>query len=167
MKHYFVPRKQDSLVFVFLRIMILSHYESKLKKLQMQFTNNTEMFFYLIFKYYQRIDELINQKSSSKKKYQEVTKNYQNIGIRVSPAIHQLLKDLSDQTGYSISAIVRFLIEWECIESQTQNSVPSQSFSEMHQSATFSEIVITRIEIYHWHYIFEEFVAEDLRWGFS
>lgn len=167
MNCYLVPKEQNSLVFVFLRIMILNSYILKLRNLQNQFQNNTEMFFYLIFKYYQRLYELSQQKSSSKKKYQEVTKNYENIGIRVAPAIHQILKTLSDQTGYSMSAIVRFLIEWECLDELREQNASVNNQREMPSDTFLLEIVITEIEIHHWHHIFDEVVKEDLRWGFS
>lgn len=166
MSLYFVPNQQTSKVFVFLRIMILKTYLRKLSYLQSQFSNNSEMFFYLITKYYERFTELSTHKQSSKKKYQECTKQYSNIGIRVSPAIHQIIKYLSDVTGYSMSAIVRFLIEWESIEN---NGVQDRRNTLEGNEALFNEIVITGLKIHLTYSIHHERVEERFIWnlGFS
>lgn len=159
MNIYSLPIKQTENTFVFLRVMLYKPYKEKLGLLKSKFTNNSELFFYLILKYHRRLEELVAYKNSSKKKYQEITKNYSNIGLRVSPAVHEILKILSDATGYSMSAIVRFLIEWEFLErNDTLNIEGIQNNS--------SEIVITSVNLWHRFLLIQEKVEEDFLWGF-
>lgn len=167
---YKVVKNQTDKTYIFLRIMLYQPYMIYLKQLQKKFDTNTQMFFYLINKYCQRFEVLANQKSSSKKKYQKPTKAYRNVGMRVSPAVHEFLKDISDATGYSISALVRFLIEWECLEagffeSQNQGRIApnEEGFSN------FSPLVIdiTRVEYRHSYFINAEKVEEYFIIGFQ
>ncbi len=148
--------------------MIYNPYLTKFRELQNQFQSNTKMFFYLITKFNSQLNQLCNEKSSSKKKYQTKNKQYSNIGIRVSPAIHQALKDISDATSYSISAIVRFFIEWE-EGSQGSNKeigdvvIKKDSASRNHEQ----EIVITEISFHHRFDIGMQVVQENFNFGFS
>ncbi|MFN3604967.1 MAG: hypothetical protein ACK4UJ_09685 [Leptonema sp. (in: bacteria)] len=166
MAKYKVPTKQSKETNIFLRIMIYSPYRQKLKKIKKRFKTNSEMFFYLIFKYKVKFDHLVSQKSSSKQKYQPITYNYKNIGIRVAPAIHQTLNDLSYTTGYSISALVRFLIEWEYSEQDKEkhNFLNNELIVNLNTSL---EKIITHIEIKHTYFIQNERVEESFIWGFS
>lgn len=162
MTTYTVPIEQSEKTFVFLRIMIYRPYLRKLKELQNQFKNNTEMFFYLIAKFNSRFNQLANEKNSSKKKYQITTNQYCNIGIRVAPAIHQTFKDISDATSFSISALVRFLIEWEEISNQNVTFNQDEGIVFFRQ-----EIVITEISIHHKFDIDSKIVIEEFSFGFS
>ncbi|MFN3604042.1 MAG: hypothetical protein ACK4UJ_04965 [Leptonema sp. (in: bacteria)] len=164
MNCYKVKKEQKEESFI-LRIMIFQPYLLYLKQLQNSFNSNTEMFFDLISKFQAKIDKLTSQKTSSKKKYQEIANNYANIGIRVSQAVHQILKDFSDVTGYSISALVRFLIEWYFFEDSSEEN---QLLFDIAANSTGSfETVITEVEIYHRFSIKDETVEETFRWGFS
>lgn len=162
---YSVSKQQSDQIFVYLRITIFEPYFLHLKQLKQRFTSNSEMFFYLIGKYHYRLNQLIKRKKSSKRKYQEVTNNYLNIGIKVAPAVHQILKDLSDVTGYSISAIVRFLIEWECLNQFSQEVVLEYTpICEIDESLM---IVITSFCFTHNYYIDLELVEEKTIWEYG
>ncbi|MFN3996091.1 MAG: hypothetical protein ACK4GR_06155 [bacterium] len=119
------------------------------------------MFFYLIVKYNDKLNQLTSLKKTSKKKYQKKTCNYENIGLRVAPAIHQILKNFSDSTGFSISAIVGFLIEWEFNDNVLEIHGTSFNTLSVAPFLTF-ETVITemRMEIRHQYLIKEERVEE-------
>lgn len=162
---YYVSNQESEEVFVILRIMIYSPYVALLKQLRRKFSSNSEMFFYLISKYYLRLNELAKRKNSSIKKYQEVTNHYLNRGLKVSRRVHQVMKDLSDTTGYSISALVRFMIEWECLN-QFSNEVrlDYEPLSEVDDSM---RIVINGIWIRHRYFIDLELVEEEMIWGFG
>ncbi|MFN3603137.1 MAG: hypothetical protein ACK4UJ_00335 [Leptonema sp. (in: bacteria)] len=153
---YTIPKEQKKDTFVYLRIMVYTPYLFYLEEIKNRFSDNTEMFFYLSKKYKQKFKELAAQKSSSKKKYQEVTCEYTNLGIRVAPSIHQILKNISDATGYSISAIVRFFIEWEFLGELASLNQVGRSV-ELDLS---SETVITKMELKHQYFIEEERVEE-------
>ncbi len=160
MNIYTLPIQQTEQIFVFLRLMFYKPNIQKLRFLQSKFHNNSELFYYLIVKHHTRLKELAIHKSSSKKKYQEITKNYSNIGLRVAPGIHEILKVLSDATGYSMSALVRFLIEWEFSQ---ENDIFNNEGNPNHTL----EIVITSVNLWHRCFIFEERVEEDFIWGFD
>ncbi len=98
---------------LFLRFMIYLPYYSIFLTIRMRFSSYSEMLVYLTSKYIHRFKMLANAKKSSKKKYQIVCNNYKDKTVRVSQDVHQILKDISDITGYSISYIIRLLIEWE------------------------------------------------------
>ncbi|MFN3603762.1 MAG: hypothetical protein ACK4UJ_03500 [Leptonema sp. (in: bacteria)] len=168
MATYSVSSQQSKDNFVFLRVMFYIPKLPNFRELQNQFFSNTDMFFYLIFKYHNRFNELIALKNSSKKKYQEITCNYTNIGIRVSSGVHQILKDLSDVTGYSISALVGFLIEWELSSDHGAEVLKNSPTVESNFAASFeSEIVITEVWINHRYQIINEIVEEDFIWRYG
>ncbi|MFN3604877.1 MAG: hypothetical protein ACK4UJ_09225 [Leptonema sp. (in: bacteria)] len=165
MVSYKVSYQEGDATFVYLRVMVYSPYINYLKQIRKGYTSNSEMFLKLTEKFIHRINSLTTLKNSSKKKYQQVTCNYQNIGIRVTQAVHQILKDFSDVTGYSISALVRFLIEWEYFNRQ-----PSERHFDVvlnGASDNSSMITITEIEINHKYSILNERVDEILRLEFT
>jgi hypothetical protein len=97
-----------------LHFMIYIPYKKNLLYLKQNKENFSNLFLFLISKYMKRLKKLANIKQSSKKIYQQACKHYEHQAVRVSHNVHQLLKDVSEMTGYSISHIIRLLIEWEC-----------------------------------------------------
>ncbi len=71
---------------------------------------------YLIEKFQ---NKLIKEKTKTSLKrattyYQPKTKNYKRILLRkISPKVWKKLKELKSTTGYSVSCIIRILLEWE------------------------------------------------------
>lgn len=88
MATYRIEKEQRKNNFDFLRIMIYAPYRRKLDELKSNFHTNSEAFLFLISKYPNRFNQLAMYKDSSKKKYQEVTNQYENIDIRISKGVH-------------------------------------------------------------------------------
>jgi predicted DNA-binding protein len=97
-----------------LHFMIYIPYQEDLRELRSRKPSYSDMFLFLISKYRERLKKLASHKRTSKKIYQMVCCDYEHVAVRVSHNVHQLLKDVSEMTGYSISHIIRLLIEWEC-----------------------------------------------------
>lgn len=148
---------------VLLRFMLYINYIPIINEIKRQFDSDSEMFLYLINKYINRIKQLSNQKKSSKKIYQPVCKEYQNTTIRVELKIHQIFSDLSYITGYSISYIIRLMLEWEMQSSdeslQQRLSVSRNSFNS---SNLVSSTVVTKLYIHHVYEVESEQVVEEI-----
>jgi predicted DNA-binding protein len=97
-----------------LHFMIYIPYKRNFQELRNNKESYSDMFLFLISKYKERLKKLSTHKKTSKKIYQIVCCNYEHYSVRISDNIHQLLNDISEMTGYSISHIIRLLIEWEC-----------------------------------------------------
>ncbi|GIX41941.1 MAG: hypothetical protein KatS3mg129_1674 [Leptospiraceae bacterium] len=143
-----------------LHFMVYLPYKEDLQDLRNQHSSYSDMFLFLISKYIERLKKLANQKKTSKKIYQIVCNDYEHYSIRVSQNIHQLLKDISEMTGYSVSHIIRLLIEWECYRRFDDKvyllRVPLREIG--------SEFVtsVTEIRIEHHFYRARELVEEDV-----
>ncbi|MFN3604636.1 MAG: hypothetical protein ACK4UJ_07995 [Leptonema sp. (in: bacteria)] len=74
---------------LFLRILLYGSIHPLSKTTPIPFPSNSRMFFYLISKYNQKLNQLASEKNPNKK-YQEITCKYTNLGIRESPEIPQL-----------------------------------------------------------------------------
>lgn len=149
---------------VILRFTFYNLYLAKLEEIKIQFLNNSDMFMYLIHKYIDKFKELAERKKSSKKIYQVACKNYLQLSMRVSLKVHQILKDISDMTGYSISHIIRLMIEWE-IEEENINKIEIQS--EVSQTLIFPNTIIKRIIWNHDYDICNEIVMEIVRFDYG
>lgn len=143
---------------VVLRFTFYNLYHSKLQDLIKQFDDNSDMFVYLINKYINKFKILSERKKSSKKIYQIVCKKYLQISMRVNLTIHQMLKDISDMTGYSISYVIRLMIEWEMDELNSQDSQVNNELQQ--QSDTFFRTIVKNIKIDHKFDVLNEIVAE-------
>lgn len=56
------------------------------------------------------------EKKTATTTYQPKTGGYRRKTVRIAPFLWKLLKQLKEHTGYSISAIIRIIIEWELEE---------------------------------------------------
>lgn len=68
------------------------------------------------------------EKKTATTTYQPRTGGYQRRTLRISPSLWKLFKELKEHTGYSISAIIRIIIEWELEERLGQQ--PTWKFKE-------------------------------------
>lgn len=151
---------------VLLRFMLLIDYISFLEYLKIQFNTNTEMFLFLISKYMNKFQKLSEKKESSIKIYQEVCNQYQHKTLRINKMIHQILKDISDMTGYSISYIIRLIIEWELEELQIEREM-DKDITENFEMKTILTSIISKLVIYHSLDIELEEVKEIIRVGYG
>lgn len=143
---------------VFLRIMLPPEKQRVLQNLRRRFSGYTSLFYYLIEKYHIRLRNLSPEKRSSVRKYQMRRGDYRNTGIRVALAVHQFLKDFSDITGFSMSALVGFLLEWE-------NETESQEDREERQG--LSVITIRSVRIRHVFSFRMGFVREGMSFAYG
>lgn len=79
---------------------------------------------YLISKYLKYLYKIstIPQKQTMTITYQPKTKQYKQFNITIIPIHWAKLNHIKNYTGYSISAIIRILLEWEM--SSTENNDP-------------------------------------------
>lgn len=143
---------------VLLRFMLYCRYVPFINYLRSQFESDSDMFLYLINKYIKRLKALTHYKKSSKKIYQPNCKEYQNTTMRVELKIHQILSDVSFSTGYSISFLIRIMIEWEIDSAQLNihNQTPNSHTNQLLSLTT----VVTKIHISHIYEVVSEVVYE-------
>ena len=143
-----------------LHFMIYNLYKNDLWNLRNQKGNFSDLFLFLISKYIERLKRLARQKQTSKKIYQVVCNGYQHQAVRVSHNVHQLLKDVSEMTGYSISHVIRLLIEWECYREFNDQvylmRIPLREIDDQFVTT------ITEIRINHVFYRAREIVNEEV-----
>jgi hypothetical protein len=143
-----------------LHFMIYIPYKNNLLYLKQNKENFSNLFLFLISKYMERLKKLANIKQSSKKIYQQVCKHYEHQAVRVSQNVHQLLKDVSEMTGYSVSHIIRFLIEWECYRRFDEKvwllRTPLREIDDLFVTT------ITEVRINHIFYRARELVNEEI-----
>lgn len=143
-----------------LHIMIFIPYKNDLWELRNNNNSFSDLFLFLISKYIERLKKLANQKQTSKKIYQIVSCNYEHQAVRVSHNVHQLLKDVSEMTGYSISHIIRLLIEWECYRKFDDKVY--LMWIPLREIDNHFVTTITEIRINHIFYRMRELVKEEV-----
>ncbi|GIX40660.1 MAG: hypothetical protein KatS3mg129_0393 [Leptospiraceae bacterium] len=143
-----------------LHFMIHIPYKKDFQDLRNEHSSYSDMFLFLISKYIERLKKLATYKKTSKKIYQMVCCDYEDCSVRVSQNIHQLLKDISEMTGYSISHIIRLLIEWECYSDfDDKVSMIMTPIREIDDQFVTS---VTEIRIEHRFYRARELVEEEV-----
>lgn len=157
---------------VLLRFMLLSGYLPMFNLIRNHFLKNSDMFLYLINKYMKKFKELSEQKSSSKKIYQNVCKQYIHKTVRVSMEVHQLLKDISMMTGYSVSLIIRLILEWEMENHDPTNQMGLENsggeFSPLSREPFDSVVTkVTRMVVFHIFDVISGSVIEAFDIGFT
>lgn len=105
---------------------------------------------YLLQKYIPSLYRIsiVKQKQTYTVKYQPVTKRYSRYSIKLDPLLWGKLHELRNSLGYSISFLIRIMLEWEmeehdslpapCIK-KPNNYVP---FSSTPESSAFSTFVL-------------------------
>lgn len=165
-----------------LRFTIYTPYVIHFLRLKEQFASYSQMLESLAHKYMNRFYALSNAKQSSKKIYQVKTNDYQNATIRVTLTLHQFLFDISYMTGYSVSHIIRLMIEWEVESSQPQENIETSEgvldsinsssqrvsqntllpSSETSSTSPPPHTVVTMVSIFHRFHITKEEVVEHI-----
>lgn len=142
------PNSKTSDDVVLLRFMLFINYIYFFEQLRIRFKTNNEMFLFLINKYIKKFQELSEKKTSSIKIYQTSCKQYQQKTLRINKMMHQILKDISDMTGYSISYVIRLIIEWEWEELQRENDTHAE-VKNYYEMTTLIVSTISKLIIYH------------------
>lgn len=171
--HYNNDNLKNSTKSVLLRFMLHNNYVPTFNLIRKHFLKNSDMFLYLIQKYMKDFKKLSLHKASSKKIYQTVCKQYIHKTVRVSMEVHQLLKDISMMTGYSVSLIIRLLIEWEMEHHDPSNQMRDynprgESTPHLFLSNPITVVTnITRVVIFHIYDIMKGTVLEAFHIEFT
>lgn len=126
------------------------HYNYLQQMAQKNFQGNLQnAILYLLYKY---LPYLTYQKPHQKKKtltitYQPPTKDYKKFWIEVEPIFWGQMNQLRFYIGYSISRIIRMIIEWAMIEEENeriyQSSLPHLSeFREERRSIRSYKVLV-------------------------
>jgi hypothetical protein len=101
--------------FAFLREFTFSHFAG----------NDSLAIQYLLSKYLNPLYEIriIPQRQTETAKYQPTTKQYKRYNVDINPTLWSKLFDLRRFVGYSISALIRIMLDWE-MQSQGNNIIP-------------------------------------------
>ena len=80
---------------------------------------------YLLSKYLNPLYEIriTPQRQTETAKYQPTTKQYKRYNVDINPALWSKLFDLRRFVGYSISALIRIMLDWE-MQSQGYDIIP-------------------------------------------
>lgn len=149
---------------VFLRFMLYVEYINIINAIRSQFDSDSDMFLYLTNKYMNRLKQLSNRKKSSKKIYQPVCNEYQNTTMRVELKIHQILSDISFTTGYSMSYLIRMMLEWEM---QSMENDTNTHRIYVKQTNITTSTVVTKIVINHVYDVVYELVHEHIDFSYG
>ncbi len=138
--------------FKFLKQLASIRYEGDISKTILYLLSKYLKFLYQIKK--------IDQKRTLTIDYQPPTKEYKRYWININPTYWGHLYNLRFSLGYSMSFLLRIMIDWEMIENQEPNPkilIPLPILNEAPQSTLrFLQIYAQGVRIYHtsrWIYL--------------
>ena len=148
--------------FAFLREFTFSYFEG----------NYSFAIQYLLSKYLNPLYEIriTPQRQTETAKYQPTTKQYKRYNIDINPTLWSKLFDMRRFVGYSISALIRIMIDWE-IQSQGNNIIPlveipqinddiRNNVEEVFDIPTIENYSYTKSAIYQQRRIFSSFLDQ-------